>query len=102
MVDWREIRQRRVRDRLESVFQTFENSFGVTKLLDSQGEFLIGDFDRWGTVGVKVGKGERGLGSQGLEREILTVKVGKRTLTTHPRKSLNSNTTNHENLFKSS
>jgi dystonin len=41
MVDWRDIRQRRVRDRIESVFHTFENSFGITKLLDSQGEFEV-------------------------------------------------------------
>ena len=42
MVDWRDVRQRRVRDRLETVFQTFENSFGITKLLDTQGEFWFG------------------------------------------------------------
>jgi dystonin len=37
LIDWRESRQKRVRDRLETVFNLAETNYGVTRLLDAQG-----------------------------------------------------------------
>lgn len=38
LIDWRDARQKRVRERLETVFSIAETSYGVTRLLDAQGE----------------------------------------------------------------
>ena len=39
LIDWRDVRQRRVRERLETAFHIAETNYGVTRLLDPQGEF---------------------------------------------------------------
>jgi dystonin len=41
LIDWRESRQKRVRDRLETVFNIAETNYGVTRLLDAQGIYFI-------------------------------------------------------------
>lgn len=38
LIDWRDARQKRVRERLETVFSIAETNYGVTRLLDAQGE----------------------------------------------------------------
>ncbi|KAG8228675.1 hypothetical protein J437_LFUL008913 [Ladona fulva] len=38
LVDWRTIRTRHVRERLETAFHIVEREYGVTKLLDPEGE----------------------------------------------------------------
>ena len=37
LVDWRDIRSRVVRERLEHAFHTAEREYGVTRLLDPEG-----------------------------------------------------------------
>lgn len=41
LVDWRSVRQRHVRDRLESAFYVAEREYGVTRLLDPEGTILF-------------------------------------------------------------
>lgn len=38
LVDWRHLRQRSPRDRLETAFMVMEREYGVTRLLDPEGE----------------------------------------------------------------
>jgi Calponin homology (CH) domain len=38
LIDWREARQRRTRERLETAFHVVDKEYGVTKLLDPQGK----------------------------------------------------------------
>lgn len=39
LVDWRDARSRRPRERLERVFYTMEKEYGVTRLLDPEGNY---------------------------------------------------------------
>lgn len=39
LVDWRALRQRSPRERLETAFNVMEREYGVTRLLDPEGEF---------------------------------------------------------------
>jgi len=41
LVDWRTIRQRHARDRLETAFNVAEREYGVTRLLDPEGKLLV-------------------------------------------------------------
>lgn len=41
LIDWRDARQRRIRERLETAFHVVEKEYGVTRLLDPEGEFLL-------------------------------------------------------------
>lgn len=38
LIDWRDARSRRPRERLETVFHAVEKEYGVTRLLDPEGE----------------------------------------------------------------
>lgn len=38
LIDWRNIRNRVVRERLETAFHVAEKEYGVTRLLDPEGE----------------------------------------------------------------
>lgn len=38
LIDWRSIRSRVARDRLENAFHVAEREYGVTRLLDPEGE----------------------------------------------------------------
>lgn len=38
LIDWRDTRSRRPRERLETVFHAVEKEYGVTRLLDPEGE----------------------------------------------------------------
>lgn len=38
LIDWREARQLRTRDRLETAFHVVEKEYGVTRLLDPEGK----------------------------------------------------------------
>lgn len=38
LIDWREARQRRTRERLETAFHVVDKEYGVTRLLDPQGK----------------------------------------------------------------
>lgn len=40
LVDWRGLRQRSPRERLETAFNVMEREYGVTRLLDPEGEFF--------------------------------------------------------------
>lgn len=40
LIDWRDARSRRPRERLETVFHCVEKEYGVTRLLDPEGESL--------------------------------------------------------------
>lgn len=44
LIDWRDARQKRVRERLETVFSIAETNYGVTRLLDAQGESFFSTF----------------------------------------------------------
>lgn len=41
LVDWRDARSRRPRERLERVFYTMEKEYGVTRLLDPEGNYYV-------------------------------------------------------------
>lgn len=40
LIDWRDARQRRTRERLETAFHVVDKEYGVTRLLDPQGMML--------------------------------------------------------------
>ncbi|EDS37838.1 kakapo [Culex quinquefasciatus] len=53
LIDWRDSRSRRPRERLEQAFHVVEREYGVTRLLDPEVNFSI---SRDGEVDCKVGK----------------------------------------------
>jgi dystonin len=44
LIDWRDARSRRPRERLEQAFHIVEKEYGVTRLLDPEGEFFVLSF----------------------------------------------------------
>jgi dystonin len=40
LIDWRDARTKRTRERLETAFHVVEKEYGVTRLLDPEGEFF--------------------------------------------------------------
>ena len=40
LIDWRDVRQRRTRERLETAFHVVEKEYGVTRLLDPEGKII--------------------------------------------------------------
>lgn len=46
LIDWRDARQRRTRERLETAFHVVDKEYGVTRLLDPQGEAFFPSFRR--------------------------------------------------------
>lgn len=41
LIDWRNIRSRVARERLETAFHVAEREYGVTRLLDPEGEYFV-------------------------------------------------------------
>ena len=41
LIDWRDARSRRPRERLEIAFHVVEKEYGVTRLLDPEGNLLV-------------------------------------------------------------
>jgi len=41
LVDWRSLKNRGIRDRLDSAFNIVERAYGVTRLLDPEGNDLV-------------------------------------------------------------